>query len=195
MIALRCLRHTKTDGGGQTLGHLGLMHQRLRILTFLEVHTGSSQSHGCLDLLRHRLGLLTIAGTYDGGIHSLLVFTEIGQYTLNPLRIVIADVAQMTGHRVDKGITRAVNGNTTQLIRQFLDDVLIGDAHVVIGVVTRLRFLLCRCLGNISLGRCRRIFAFTSIDRQSTVEISLTSSLHFLFGQLGIPILAEIQTL
>ena len=210
-IATRSLRRDELDGCRQSFGHLRLTHQRFLVRAILHVLTLACQRDGRLHLRVHRQRLIALTSTFDGGIHTVLSLTEVGQHAANPLGIVVADVAQMTGHCKDERIARAVLRCTTQLVGQLLDDVAVGNASVVRGIVaesifgfsgTRLKFELCGNRSNfgfvgngLSFQLCgqRLSFQLTSIDVQSTLGVGLAAQGYFLVAEAHLPLRAGVQ--
>ena len=78
----------------------------------------------------HIARLRTVASRLDGVIGPIGLFSKGGQYLTNPFRVVVADIAQMTGHREDEVVARSMFRNASQLFAQCFHQQFVGDPFV-----------------------------------------------------------------
>ena len=122
-------RQSRRHGRWLVAGEIALA--RFRLQFHFQSHLGVGQCP--LQQLGLTLVLRTIAGRLDGVAQLLLVFAIVGQYPLYPRRVVVAHIAQITGHDEQEIVSCPVGRNTTQLLGQSINDERVGDAVEIVG--------------------------------------------------------------
>ena len=133
-------------GNGRTAHHRHILHQMRNQLRQLlrhgwrqlvgiivlvladHRHLVTSQFDGTLHDLRHHLVLSTLASRVDGAT-PFVVGLAIGRQDCgNPVRIVIAHIAQISSHREDEVVARTMSWNTAKQFLQTLNQKSIRNS-------------------------------------------------------------------